>query len=89
MSQVTQTLKELADEVETRDDLVQFVGRLQDELVQHPQNWANNDLSSYLDAMGGWIRDMDGYYRNQGQDPSQIPPLRLLAHILLAAASYE
>jgi hypothetical protein len=38
-------------EMNTRSDLIQFIYALQDDLKQHPENWENCDLHTYLGAL--------------------------------------
>jgi hypothetical protein len=51
-------------EMNSRSDLVQFIYALQDDLKQHPENWENSDLHTYLGALAGFLGDAEGYYRN-------------------------
>ena len=38
-----------------------------------PEEWENRDLPSYLEAIAAWVDDMDGYYRNLGEDSPTSP----------------
>lgn len=82
-------LEDLAVTVRTRDDLARFVLRLKDDLLANPQKWENRDLSPFLEAMAGWIADMEGYYKNTGQDLDSLPPWRIVADMLMGARVYE
>ena len=75
--------------IETKDDLREFIIQLRDCLLENPQDWENDDLPSFLEAMAAWLSDMDDYFRNTAQQSSQIPPYRLFAYILFAASMYE
>jgi hypothetical protein len=68
------TLAEQARAVESREDLVAFIGRLRDDLGRNPGDWENGDLPSFLEAMAAWTADMLGYYRNTGQVLSGLSP---------------
>jgi hypothetical protein len=83
------TLAERARAVQTRDDLAAFVAELKADFDANRGEWTNADIASFLAAMAAWIQDMDGYYQNTGQKPSELPPWRIVADILMAARIYE
>jgi hypothetical protein len=77
------------DKISTQDEFVSFVEFLIADYRENFQNWGNATFWSYLDAIGGWIGDMDGYYKNRGMpnvDPKQLK-WHKLADILLGAAT--
>lgn len=78
-----------AAQVQTREDFVRFVRHLVSELQRNPKDWANQDLSTYLDALAGWTDDMVGYYQNLGVAAPIQPTWKVLAEMLLAARVYE
>lgn len=68
---------------------MEFARQLLADLRCAKTDWPNNTLESYLEAIGGWTEDMDGYFQNRdGESPDQ-PTWSLLAKILLAARVYE
>jgi hypothetical protein len=83
------TLPEQAHRVETRDDLVALIVVLVADLKANPDAWDNKDLPSFMEAIAGWVEDMDGYYRNTGQDFSKLSVWRVIADLLMAARIYE
>jgi hypothetical protein len=83
------TLDEIARSVRTREDLARFVAELQADLGSNGNAWQNRDLPSFLQAMGAWIQDMEGYYKNTNQDLQDISPWRVAADMLMAARMYE
>jgi hypothetical protein len=77
-------------EMNSRSDLVQFIYALQDDLSQHPENWDNKDLHTYLGALASFLADADGYYRNQHVDvDANLPSWRILGDCLQAASVYD
>jgi hypothetical protein len=82
-------LKEQAKQIKTKEDLTELVLTLRDDLRNHPENWNNKDLQNYLESLSAWIKDMDGYYQNKGENISEIPVWRLLGEMLIAASVYE
>ena len=83
------TLAECARAVQTREDLAAFVAKLKADLDANPSEWTNADLASFLEAMAGWIQDMEGYYQNSGQRLSELSPWKIVADVLMAARMYE
>ena len=49
-------------------DLIQFIFALHDDLEQHPEDWENNDLHTYLGALACFLGDAQGNYRNMRED---------------------
>ena len=77
-------------EMNARSDLIQFIYALQDDLKQHPENWENSDLHTYLGALARFLGDAHGYYRNKKEDVDpDSPSWRLLADSLQAATVYD
>jgi hypothetical protein len=83
------TLEETARAVDTQEAFIAFLHALHVDHETNGQNWENTTLSSFLEAATAWSTDMSGYYRNMGQDPSSVPPWRIMADILMAARIYE
>ena len=78
----------LVDGVKTREDLAKFVDLLSRDLRAHTETWENNDLYNFLQALSGWIFDMDGYFHNQGLEEPTDPSWGLVGEMLLAARVY-
>lgn len=77
-------------EMNTRDDLVQFIYALQDQIKEHPESWDNKDLHTYLGALAAFLNDAHGYYRNAKLNvDADVPSWRLLADCLQAASVYD
>lgn len=75
--------------IRTREDLVEFIRGLSQELRQHPDQWENADLPAYLEAMAAWVADMEGFYSSKGESPPARPDWKTLGEILAAARVYE
>ena len=82
-------LKSRLDRIETRSDLSEFVSALQRDFEKNKEEWENPSIDCFLEAMSAWIEDMDGYYKNQGQNFSEEQPWKMFAEILLASKVYE
>ena len=82
-------LQEQVGKIQTRDDLVLFIQYLVRDLRSCPERWENTSTETYLEAIGAWVKDMDGYYHNRGETVPEHPTWRHVGEILLAARIYE
>lgn len=82
-------LIDMLETIETRQDLSKFVLALLEDFESNKADWENSSLSDFLEAMSGWIEDMDGYYKNQGQTFNENQPWKVFAEILYASKIYE
>ncbi|GAB3834992.1 DUF7660 family protein [Hymenobacter jeollabukensis] len=78
-----------AEQVRSKADFLQFMAALQQDLADNSPQWENRKLADYLEALGRWVEDMEGYYRNTGQEVPRQISWRVFASILRAASIYE
>jgi hypothetical protein len=83
------TLREWAGDIRSREDFVQFARALAANLRENPDEWTNADLGAYLESLGAWVEDMEGYYQNRGEPAPEQPTWKTLGEILCAAKVYE
>ena len=83
------TLAEQCNSIRSREDLVEFVKALRKDLRDNPGSWENSNLDRYLEALGAWVGDMDGYYLNRDQQVPQHPDWKIVGDTLMAAKLYE
>ena len=82
-------LTEMVEQVQSHPDFVAFSHALLKDLKEKPEAWENRDLPSFLEALGAWAEDMNGYYQAKGGAIPLQPSWKMLAQILLAAKVYE
>jgi hypothetical protein len=76
--------------VRSHRDFIAFMESLLRSYRTRVAPWPNDSLERFLDALAGFVRDMEGYYRNrQIEVDLDIPGWRVLAEALLAARVYE
>lgn len=75
--------------IATRQDLIRFVEKLAQNVVDQPELWPNSRLEQFLEALAGWLGDFEGAYLNQGLEIPRTPTWRFFGEVLLAAGSYE
>ncbi len=77
------------ESIGSRDDFISFVYDLLAYFESEREEWENQTIDAYIDALARWTRDMDGYYKNMGQSPPDQLSWRVLADMLFAATMYE
>lgn len=75
--------------IQTKEDFMLFLGSLRQSYQDSSDEWENVNLETYLEALAAWLHDMDGYYRNRGEDTPTELSWRLLAEAFIAATMYE
>jgi len=70
-------------EINSKDDFVNFVGLLVDDLKNNPDEWENKSLPAYLDAIARWTDDMEGYYLNNNIEMPRDINWIVFANILM------
>lgn len=82
-------LYDLAAAVGSRQEFVAFIDALRADFHQHNAEWENDDLGSFLGGLSGFAHDMQGFYRNIGEDVDvDTISWRIAAQMLLAATVY-
>ncbi len=76
-------------DIRSRSDLAKLVEKLANDFKANPELWENKTVDDYLEALGRWIEDMDGYYANIGVEMPSSPTWSVVADMLLAAKFYE
>ena len=68
----------------------QFVEKLCSNFTEHPEQWENKTLGTFLTAMSSYAADMQNYYHNSKQDiDANIPTWKVFKDILIGSAMYE
>jgi hypothetical protein len=82
------TCQQVGD-IQTKEDLADFVAKLREDLILNRGEWENPDLERFLAAMESWVRSIDMYAKNTGDTDATIPSWSTFARILCAAKIYE
>lgn len=75
--------------VSTKNELIKLIYSLVSEVKSNPNQWENNDLPSFLEAMASWMEDMEGFYENMNKPYPDDVNWSVLGDILMAARVYE
>ncbi len=77
-------------EVNNRDSFIQLLKLMQADLQQNKEDWENNKLESFLEAMGRYAEDIQGYYDfNKQNINADVPSWKVFADIMRGAIVYE
>jgi hypothetical protein len=76
--------------VNSREDVLRVIAEMRTDLASAGvREWENLNLECFLEALQGFLADLDGYYANCGQQPPARPDWGLFATALIAATGYE
>ena len=53
--------------IKNHEDFMIFLSHFSSDYQPNANDWKNNDLESFLQAMLSWLEDADGYYQNTNQ----------------------
>lgn len=82
-------LKSKIDSIASRGDFVNFVKELRNDLLAHPEEWENDTLERYFEALSAWTDEMDRYYKaNRLEVPTSLS-WKVLAEMLMASKYFE
>jgi len=79
----------MTTKVHSRAAFILFTQQLAADFNTNPQDWENDSIDRFLEAIGAWVESMDGYYRIHEMSPPPDPDWSIIARMLLAAKSYE
>ncbi len=77
------------NEINNKEDFVNFVELLVSNLKSNPEEWTNKSLLEYLESISSWTEDMEGYYQNNDMPIPENINWKVFANILIAAKMYE
>ncbi|MES2278934.1 MAG: hypothetical protein V4592_23080 [Bacteroidota bacterium] len=76
--------------VKDRESFVKFIEGLLQDFAGNKDKWENESLSDFLEAVGRYTQDIQGYYNNSEQQvDADIATWQVFADILKGASMYE
>lgn len=76
--------------VTDRQSFVEFLENLHQDFLTNRQNWPNNRLEDFLEALASYAADIQGYYDNTNQNiNADTPSWQIFADMLQGAKIYE
>lgn len=76
--------------IQSKTDFINFLKYLHQDFCDHPEQWENVTLESYLEALSAYAQDVDTYYKNNHIPiDAALPTWRVFADLLKGASIYE
>jgi len=75
--------------IKSKNEFLDFLTELQKDKELNPQEWENKELSSYLEGIGSWVEDMDGYFLNMRKEIPQDIDWSFIATMFYVGKIYE
>ncbi|PID46150.1 MAG: hypothetical protein CSB47_05430 [Proteobacteria bacterium] len=73
--------------IESKKELIALIKELS---AEAPDKWGNVSAYEFLEALGAWLEDADGFYENCHIEVSpEYPSWQIFADALQAATIYE
>lgn len=79
----------IISEIKTKEDFIGFVNSLSNDKRERSDEWENKDISSYLEGIGSWVEDMEGYFINMKKEMPQNIDWKFIATLLYVGKIYE
>lgn len=77
-------------QITSRKDFVEFLKLLHKYYTSKPEDWENNTLESFLEALSAYAEDIPEYYKNTKQDRSpETADWQVFTDMLKGAIVYE
>lgn len=75
--------------VNSKEELICFINLLATHFKEKSSDWENQDIRSYLEAIGNWMSSMENYYKNTNKPIPDNINWRFIAEILYVGKIYE
>ncbi|MBZ9731336.1 hypothetical protein LB467_16725 [Salegentibacter sp. JZCK2] len=80
----------LAEKIENKEDFDLFLKSLKEDYDVNKAEWGNVTLADFLEALGVYSKEIEGYYKNMNIPfNKKNPSWKVFADILLGARIYE
>ncbi len=76
------------EKINNKEDFTNFIVELV-KSYDNSSNWENKSLKDYLEGLGSWIEDMDGFFENMNIEKPENINWKFFAMALTAAKVYE
>jgi hypothetical protein len=75
--------------IRSREDLAEFLVRLSTKVREGTFPMENTASPDLVNAAGRWVRAMDGFFMNRGEEVPEVPDWAMIAAVFCAALMYE
>ena len=77
------------ENVSNKQQFLEFVNLLSTDYQKNIDEWENKSIDLFLQAIEGWMEDMEGFYENSGLDTPKNIVWKLLSIMLYVGKIYE
>jgi len=77
------------NKTESKEDFIKFLIKLRNDRDKNESAWENQDITGYLEAIGSWVEDMDGYFTNKGIEEPKNINWKFIATLFYVGKIYE
>jgi hypothetical protein len=75
--------------VKTKEDFINFLGKLAADKKNNSVEWENKTIENYLESIQSWIEDMEGYYENNNIEVPKNIDWNFFATVFYVGKIYE
>lgn len=80
----------MVNKVETREELIEFLEALMEDVRKNRAEWRGNDkLDYFLDGVSGWLANLEGWCKNNNIPLPEQPTWRLVAQMFMAGKYFS
>ncbi len=79
----------IINNIESKEDFIEFLNTLSVNKEERSEEWENKDISSYLEGIGSWVEDMEGYFINMKKEMPKNIDWKFIATLLYVGKIYE
>lgn len=73
-----------------KSEFIQFIENLKTDFIENKEQWENNTIEDYLEAVSRYTEDIDGYYKNTNQEIDlEKVDWKIFADVLKGSSIYE
>ena len=80
---------EQINNINSREDFIAFLHDLKVDNCDNETEWYNKSIKDYLESIGNWVEDMDGYYSNMKIDMPENINWSFIATLFYVGKIYE
>jgi len=77
------------NKTESKEDFIEFLIKLRNDRDKNESTWENQDITGYLESIGSWVEDMDGYFANIGIEEPENINWKFIATLFYVGKIYE
>ena len=75
--------------IETKEAFIDFVNCIVDDYRENKDEWENQSIPEFLEAICSWVEDMDGFYENMGWKIPANTDWKFIATLFHVGKIYE